>query len=134
MDDCVFCRIISGELPSMKVYEDDDTIAFMDIAADVDGHIVDAPKKHVVSILDCDCKTLESLIGTVKKLSDHLTGNCGYDGVNILNASGKSAGQSVPHFHMHLIPRKEGDGVDMWPHLKGAKREIREVFEEIRMI
>ena len=133
MKNCIFCKIVSGEAPSMKVYEDDFTLAFMDIAADVDGHICVIPKVHCESILDCDNETLSKLIDTVKKVSEHLTKNCGYDGVNLLNASGKAADQSVGHFHIHIIPRKENDGLNTWPTLPGAKEEIKTVFERIKM-
>ena len=101
--DCVFCKIISGALPCYKVYEDEHTLAFMDIAKDVDGHMVVIPKKHVKCILDCDEEILAHLMAAVKKISNHLVENCGYDGVNLLNASDESAGQSVPHFHIHII-------------------------------
>ena len=110
--DCVFCKIISGDIPSFKIYEDEYTLAFMDIAKDVDGHIVVIPKAHIKSILDCDVGTLNHLMFTVKKIANHLVDNCGYDGVNLLNASDESAGQSVPHFHIHIIPRKNNDGID----------------------
>lgn len=133
MSDCIFCRIAAGEVPGRKVFEDKHTLVFMDIAGDVDGHMVAIPKKHVKNVLDCDGETLERLMWTVKKVSDHLAENCGYDGVNLLNASGESAGQSVPHFHIHIIPRKKGDGVDAWPKFEGAKREIGDVFREIAM-
>lgn len=133
MKDCIFCKIINGEVPSMKVYEDEDTCAFMDIAADADGHLCVIPKAHCESILDCDEQTLMHLMNTVKKVSEHLTKNCGYSGINLLNASGKSAGQSVGHFHIHIIPRKENDGLDTWPKLPGAKEEIKTVFEKIKM-
>ncbi len=129
---CVFCRILQGELPGMMVYEDDWTAAFLDIAKDVDGHILVVPKKHVQSILDCDRETLGHVMDTVKILSHHLVERCGYDGVNLLNASGESAGQSVPHFHIHLIPRKTGDGVDAWPKFPGATLELEEVFGNIK--
>ncbi len=132
MGECVFCKIVSGEIPARIVYEDDRTVAFMDIAKDVDGHILAAPKAHRKNIFDCDDGTLACLMKTVKKISDHLAADCGYSGVNLLNASDESAGQSVPHFHIHIIPRKTGDGIDAWPHFDGAKRDIDEVFGEIR--
>lgn len=110
--DCVFCKILSGELPSFKLYENDTTISIMDIADDVDGHILVIPKKHYKNILDCDSDTLHDMMDTVQKVSRHLVDNCGYDGVNLLNASDESAGQSVPHFHIHIIPRKRNDGID----------------------
>ena len=130
---CVFCKIVKGELPSFKVYEDENTMVFMDIAKDVDGHIVAIPKKHVKSILDCDEETLQQLMLAVKKVSCHCVEKCGYDGVNLLNASDESAGQSVPHFHIHIIPRKKDDGLDTWPKFDGAKHTIEEIHNVIKM-
>ena len=101
---CTFCRIVSGEIPSMKVYEDEHSLVFMDIARDVDGHMLAVPKKHVENILDCDEETLRHLIHAVKTVSEHCL-QCGYAGVNLLNASGTCAGQSVAHFHIHIITR-----------------------------
>lgn len=132
--DCVFCKIIEGQIPGMKVYEDESTVVIMDIAGDVDGHMLAIPKKHVNNILDCDEETLHHLMDTVKKVSNHCVDNCSYDGVNLLNASDESAGQSVPHFHIHIIPRKRGDGIDTWPNLPGVVREISQVFEEIKVM
>ncbi len=133
MDDCVFCRIVSGEISGMRIYENGMTLAFMDIAKDVDGHILVIPKKHCKNILDCDTETLSSVMQTVKTVSMHLTAECGYDGVNLLNASEECAGQSVPHFHIHIIPRRKNDQIDAWPHFDGAKQDIRSVFARITM-
>ena len=134
MSDCIFCKIASGEIQSMRVYEDAETLAFMDLAKDVDGHVLVIPKKHCKNILDCDAETLSAVMNTVKKVSLHLTEKCGYDGVNLLNASDESAGQSMPHFHIHIIPRRKNDGIDAWPSFAGAKEEIADVFERIRML
>ena len=117
----------------MKVYEDEHTLVFMDIAGDVDGHMLAVPKKHVKNILDCDLDILNHLMVTVKRVSDHCVENCGYQGVNLLNASDESAGQSVPHFHIHIIPRKNDDEVDAWPKFEGAKCEIEEVWKRIKL-
>lgn len=133
MSDCIFCKIASGEIQGMRVYEDAETLAFMDLAKDVDGHVLVIPKKHCKNILDCDTETLSAVMNTVKKVSLHLTEKCGYDGVNLLNASDESAGQSMPHFHIHIIPRRKNDGIDAWPAFAGAKEEIADVFERIRM-
>ena len=130
---CVFCKIVAGEIPSMKVYEDEHSLVFMDIAGDVDGHMLAVPKKHVKNILDCDLDILNHLMVTVKRVSDHCVENCGYQGVNLLNASDESAGQSVPHFHIHIIPRKNDDEVDAWPKFEGAKCEIEEVWKRIKL-
>ncbi len=134
MNDCIFCQIVDCSLPSKKVFEDEHTLAFMDVAGDVDGHILVIPKKHVKDILDCSGEELSHLMETVKKVSLHLIEKCGYNGGNLLNASDESAGQSVPHFHIHIIPRKKGDNIDAWPHFDGAKQKKEDVFSKITMI
>ena len=131
MRDCIFCKIINGSVPCMKIDEDEHTFSFMDIAKDVDGHILVVSKIHKKNILDCDEETLKYLMRTVKMVSNHLVDNCGYEGVNILNASDESAGQSVPHFHIHIIPRKTNDNIDAWPHFSGAEQEMEDVFRKI---
>lgn len=127
--DCIFCKIVRGEADSLKVYEDNETLVIMDIAKDVDGHMVAMPKRHVESFLNCDKVTLDRLMETVRGVSAHCVEKCGYEGVNLLNASGESAGQSVPHFHIHIIPRKKGDNIDAWPRFDGAKHEIAEMHK-----
>ena len=122
--DCVFCRIIAGNLPALKVYEDERTLVIMDIARDVDGHMLVIPKKHVQSLHDCDPDTLAALMATAQKVARHCVNRCGYDGVNLLNASGESAGQSVAH--LHLIPRQKGDGIDACRLLKAHAHRFKE--------
>lgn len=129
---CIFCKIIQKEIPSTIIYEDEHTLVFMDIAKDVDGHMLAIPKKHVKNILDCDTETLHHLMNTVQKVSQHCI-DCGYDGVNLLNANDESAGQSVPHFHIHIIPRKHQDGIDAWPHFNGALTQPETLFQLLKM-
>lgn len=131
--DCIFCKIISGEIPCYKVYEDSSTMVIMDMANDVDGHMLAIPKKHMKNILDCDSETLNAIGFTVQKVSKHIVDNCGYNGVNLLNASDERAGQSVPHFHIHIIPRKNGDGIDAWPNFDGAKQDVVSNFQTFKM-
>ena len=133
MENCVFCKIVGGEFSSRKIYEDDYTLAFLDISKDVDGHILVVPKKHVKNVLDADKETLSRVMETVKKVSNHLVENCGYDGVNLLNASDESAGQTVFHLHIHIIPRKKSDGLDCFPKLPGARFELDEMLEKLKM-
>ena len=118
MNDCIFCKIIKGEIPSYKIYEDDKTYAFLDIADDCEGHTLVIPKKHCTNVLDCEAEYLAATAATVQKIARHYVDDCGYDGVNIVNASGEAAQQSVFHLHFHIYPRKNGDGVDLFP-LKG---------------
>ena len=130
---CVFCKIINGELPSFKIYEDEYTCAFLDISKDMDGHTLVVPKKHVENVLDCDSETLAHVMDTVKLVSNHYVNNCGYEGVNILNASGEAAQQSVFHLHFHILPRKKVDGEDAFPKLSGAKKELEELHKLLKI-
>ena len=132
-ENCVFCKILNKEIPSYKIYEDEFTYAFLDISKDVFGHTLVIPKKHVTNILDADETTLENVIKTVKKVSKHYTQNCGFEGVNIMNANHESAGQTVFHLHFHIIPRKTGDGVDAWPKFDGSNEELQNVCEKLKM-
>ena len=137
MSDCIFCKIASREIPGLRIYEDEHTLAFMDIAMDVDGHMLVIPKKHYFSILDCDSDTLSHVIQTVKRVSNHLVDNCGYEGVDLMCANGESAGQTLPHLHIHIIPRKTNDGLGNkgeWPSFPGAKQDIQEVYQQFKML
>lgn len=115
MNDCIFCKIIKGEIPSYKIYEDDKTYAFLDIACDCEGHTLVIPKKHCTNVLDCDKDYLAATMESVQKIAKHYVEDCGYDGVNIINASGEAAQQSVFHLHFHIYPRKKADGKDLFP-------------------
>lgn len=131
--ECVFCKIINGDLPGYKIYEDEHTLAFLDIGNDVDGHTIVIPKKHVTNILDCDDETLGYVMNAIKFISNHYTVHCGYSGVNLLNASGTSAQQSVSHFHLHIIPRKKDDGIDAWPDFKGGKFSLEDMHHVLKI-
>ena len=133
MCDCVFCKIVDGNIPSMKIFEDEKTLAFMDVAKDVDGHILVIPKKHFNNIFDCEVDTLNSVMQSVQIVSQHLINNCGYDGVNLLNASDESAGQSVQHSHIHIIPRKDHDGINAWPDFEGANNDVEQLYELLKI-
>ena len=131
MDNCIFCKIIKGDIPSYKLYEDEFTYVFMDIANDIDGHILVIPKKHVTNVLDCDNDTLHHVADTVKLISNLLVEKCGYDGVNVLNASGECAGQTVFHLHFHIIPKKNNDGISAWPKLPGGTG-VEATYEKLK--
>lgn len=131
--DCLFCKIINGEIPSYKIYEDEFTYSFLDISNDCNGHILVIPKKHCKNILDCDKVTLSHLFQTVQKISRHLVDNCGFDGVNILNANGESAEQTVFHFHVHILPRKEKDGQHVFPILDKNIATLEEICDKLRI-
>ena len=130
---CVFCRIVKGELPSYKIYEDESTYAFLDISKDIDGHTLVVPKGHYTNVLDCPNEILEKVIDTVKKVSNHYINECKYDGINILNANNTSAGQSVFHLHFHIIPRRENDNENLWPTMSGAKHDLSQTHQELKL-
>ena len=130
---CVFCQIVNRSIPARVIYEDEYSLVFMDSANDVDGHMIAIPKLHCESILDCPQDVLPHFWNAVQKVARHCVEQCGYSGVNLLNASGQSAGQSVPHFHFHIIPRAEGDGIDAWPCFKGARMPIETIHQRLRM-
>lgn len=113
-DDCIFCKIIKGEVPSYKIYEDENVYAFLDIAGDVFGHTLVVPKNHYENIFDIPEVELNQVMTAVKKISQHFL-TVGYTGVNIMNASGIDAQQSVFHLHFHILPRSKNDGLDTWP-------------------
>lgn len=131
--DCVFCKILNGELPSHKIYEDEYTYAFLDIAEDVDGHTVVIPKKHVTNVMDCDAEIISKVANAIRLISKHYVEDLGYDGVNILNASGKAAEQSVFHLHFHIIPRKDNDGLHAWPAFPGANHSLEEMHNLLKL-
>jgi len=114
MKDCIFCKIVKGELPSRKIYEDKDIVAFFPKDPEAKAHTLVIPKKHYENIFDISETDLKKLIIVVKNLSESIKIKLSAEGVNILNASGKIAQQSVPHFHIHIIPRFNGDGIDAW--------------------
>lgn len=133
MENCVFCKIVNGEIPSLKIYEDEYTLVFMAKSEDVDGHMLVIPKKHVINLFDCNLETINQIMFTVKKVSNYCVNECGYSGVNLLHASNESAGQSIPHFHIHLIPRKNNDNIDAWPKFTGTNLEREEVYKKLKM-
>jgi len=130
---CIFCEIINGTLPKRLIYEDEHTLAFLDIADDVDGHTIVVPRKHISNILDCDGETLTHLMQIVQLISKHYVNCCGYQGVNLLNESGAEAQQSVPHLHIHIIPRKHGDGIDAWPAFTGGTQSLDATHQKLKI-
>ena len=105
MQDCIFCKIIKGEIPCYKIYEDDYSLAFLDISGDAMGHTLVVPKEHCDNLLCSGDTILSNLILAVKKISKHYIEDCGFEGINILNNNFEIAGQSVFHLHFHIFPR-----------------------------
>ena len=110
---CVFCEIVKGNIPSYKVYEDDVCIAILDISQATIGHTLVIPKKHFKNIFELDVETAAHLFKVVTNLSKKLSKALNVDNMNILNNNGALAGQSVDHFHIHIIPRYENDNLEI---------------------
>lgn len=109
-DDCIFCKIAAGEIPSRKIYEDNDLIAIMDLSPTSKGHSLIIPKEHCTNIYDIDEDIAAKVMKTAKKLATKMTVALNCDGFNLLQNNGETAGQTMFHFHMHLIPRyKDAD-------------------------
>jgi histidine triad (HIT) family protein len=133
VDDCVFCKIIDGQLPSMKIDEDDSTLTFMDIHPLSSGHCLVVPKHHAATIFEADVRDLEAAMVTAKRVALAIQEALRPDGLNVLQANGAAAFQSVPHFHLHLIPRwaDDGKGFD-WNVVPGNREAIMKMGERIR--
>jgi histidine triad (HIT) family protein len=132
MPDCIFCKIIRGELPSYKVYEDDTTLAFLDIHPVNPGHALVIPKKHASNIFEISAEDWGTVQETVRKVAIALEQATGADGVNLMMNNREHAGQVVDHAHVHLIPRFKGDGLKLWPHKEYKEGEAETVAEKIR--
>ena len=113
MENCIFCKIISGEIPSAKIYEDEKVFAFLELNPLAKGHTLLIPKKHAQDIFDISQEDLKDIIAAAQKISLKLKETFGAEGVNLVQRSGKAAEQGVFHFHLHIIPRKIGDGIEM---------------------
>ena len=105
MSDCIFCQIVSGQIPSSKVYEDEEVLAFLDITQVTTGHTLVIPKKHYRNVLEMDAEAASSLFARVPKIAKQLQDKLGASGVNIINNNEEAAGQTVFHTHVHLLPR-----------------------------
>jgi histidine triad (HIT) family protein len=131
--DCIFCKIVAGELPSTRVDEDERTISFMDIAPATRGHALVIPRAHSRDLLSVAEEDLLAVASASQRLAARASERLGADGVNLLNACGAVAFQSVFHFHVHVIPRYEGDGLRLpWVPAPGDAAEIEAAAQELR--
>ena len=113
MEDCLFCKIIAKEIPCEKIYEDTDTLAFLDTNPHNKGHTLVIPKEHAVTLFDIDETSLQKVMHTVQKVAKAL--NQYSEGVNLVQNNNKAAGQLIDHFHFHVVPRASNDDIEDWP-------------------
>lgn len=131
-DDCIFCKIVKGENNAYKIYEDGKVLAFLDIRPVTKGHTLVVPKEHYKNIYEIPGEELSNVTMVTKKLADKYKDILKPRGMNLLQANERIAGQTVFHFHMHLVPRYENDGVETWFHRYSKPNEnLEEVFQTI---
>lgn len=131
--DCIFCKIIAGEIPSFKVYEDEAVLAFLDINPVNPGHTLVVPKKHFANIEEADEEILCRIMKVVKKIGVSLKNNLGVTGYNVGVNNDPMAGQIVPHLHFHVMPRLEGDGYKLWEGKKYKDGEAEKILGKIKI-
>jgi histidine triad (HIT) family protein len=133
--DCVFCKIRDGQVPSFKIHDDDRTLTFMDINPLNSGHCLVITKQHAASIFEADVEDLQAAMGAAKKVALAIQHAFKPDGLNLLQANGPAAFQSVPHFHLHLIPRWNNDGKGFdWKPVPGNRDSIMKNGERLRSL
>ena len=126
MSDCIFCKIIGGEIPSNTIYEDADFRVILDASPATKGHVLILPKQHYANMFEIDDEVLAKAAKLAKKVITHEKEVLGCDGYNVLQNNGEAAGQTVFHFHMHLIPRYNGDQAGITWKPGELKDEVRD--------
>lgn len=128
---CIFCKIVAGELPLYRVYEDDATLAFLTIEPVTRGHTLVIPKAHIPTVFDASSEEWMRVQESVRKIARAVDSALGADGVNINMNNREHAGQVIDHIHIHVIPRYAGDGITHWPHRPLEKDEGEEISKKI---
>ena len=131
--DCIFCKIVAGEVPCFKLFEDSDTLAFMDINPVHDGHCLVIPKAHYLNVFEIAPEAFAAAARTAIKVANAVNAAVKPEGLNLIQANGEGAGQSVGHFHLHVFPRRTDDGVAInWDPKPGDRTHIAQIAERIR--
>ncbi len=131
--DCIFCKIVAGQIPCLSLYEDDETLAFMDINPANTGHALAIPKAHWQDLMSMPDATLAATARTAKQVAAAVHRALNPDGVNLVQANGPGAAQSVLHFHIHVLPRRSGDELKLnWGPLPGDMEAIRAAHQRIQ--
>jgi len=132
-EDCIFCKIVAGRLPATILDEDERTVSFMDINPATRGHLLVVPRRHVPDLLSIDRDELAAVTATAQRMALLIKQRLGADGVNVINSCGTAAWQTVFHFHLHVIPRYQGDPLRLpWTPTPGDFEEIAAVAAQLR--
>jgi histidine triad (HIT) family protein len=133
MDNCIFCKIANGEIPSATLYEDEEFRVILDLGPASKGHALILPKKHAANIYELPDELAGKAMILAKKMATKLTEALECDGFNLVQNNGEVAGQTVFHFHMHLIPRYEGDQVNLgWKPGSLSEEDKEEIFSKLK--
>lgn len=132
MQECVFCKIIKGQIPAYKIYENDKTLAFLDISPLTRGHTLVIPKKHAKDIFEIAPEDLEEVIKTVKKIAGLLRKTLDCQGINLFQANQPIAGQTVFHLHFHVVPRYQDDKIEAWPKSSYQEKDFEGLARKLR--
>ena len=131
-DDCIFCKLANGDIPTNTLYEDEDFRVFLDASPATKGHCLIVPKEHFDDLAGLDDKVAAKVLPLAKKMMKLLSDKLNWDGFNVVQNNGECAGQTVFHFHMHLIPRYKGDGQDInWKPGSPKEGELEKLRNEI---
>ena len=131
-DDCIFCKLANGDIPTNTIYEDDGFRVFLDASPATKGHCLIVPKEHFDNLADLDDTVAAKVLPLAKKIMKLLSDKLGWDGFNLVQNNGEVAGQTVFHFHMHLIPRYKNDGQDInWKPGSPEKEVLEGILKEI---
>lgn len=128
---CIFCGIAAGRVPCHRVYEDDAVLAFMDVNPAADGHTLVIPRGHAENVFDIDETSMTRVAVVVRRVARALNEALGPDGINVVQANGPAAGQTVFHYHVHLIPRTEGERLRMHGKGPGEPERLAEMASAI---
>ena len=130
---CIFCKIVAGQIPCFKLLEDDATIAFMDINPVNPGHALSVAKGHWPTVDVIPAEVLAAVARTAQRVAKAVISELKPHGVNLLQANGEGAGQSVPHLHFHIMPRRPNDGVALnWDYKPADKAEIEAIYKRLK--
>jgi histidine triad (HIT) family protein len=132
-EDCIFCKIVAGEIPAQIIDEDEQTLAFMDIAPATRGHLLVIPKRHFTDLWEIEPEQLQWVVATAQRMALRVRDRLEADGVNLINSCRPAAWQTVFHFHIHVIPRYSGDPLKLpWVPTPGDMDAIAETAAELR--
>ncbi|TET95384.1 MAG: HIT domain-containing protein [Desulfobacteraceae bacterium] len=132
--ECIFCKIIDGEIPAVKVLDEELVIAFMDINPSSKGHMLVVPKRHAENIFEIPESDLAATVKAVKICAKAVKEALNAEGITILQLNGKASDQIIPHFHIHIIPRWENDGLPIsnWEMKPGDMKEINDIARKVK--